>query len=367
MQGIVVCGVCGERMTIGYHGHNEKSIPDYVCQRETVSYGTGRCQTLIGNRIDKAISELLLDLIKPMTLELASHVQHEVQTRLEEADAIHRQSIERAQYEAELAHKRFMSIDPRNRLFADQLEADWNEKLREAEQARQRYEEQAEKDRVRFDDDARQKILSLAKDFPRIWNDPDTTYKQRKRMIRLLIEDVTLTRAEKHVRVQIRLQGGQTKTLEVPLSLSAPQMRKTPEQTIVEIDRVLDHYTEGEIVQQLNQRGITSSMGCPFSAYIIGKLHRSHHLATRYERLRKTGLLTKKEIAHELDVNPATIAKWYAHGLLVGYDCDDSGVHLFEMPDKQNCPTKSLGKRLTERSMKTKVVSQATNKVQHEA
>ena len=367
LQGAVVCGVCGRRMTIRYHKNNGVTVPEYVCQRETTEYGVPRCQTLVGSTIDKAIGQLLLELVEPMTLELALHVQHEVQTRLEEADAIRRQSVERAQYEADLARERFMSVDPRNRLVADQLEADWNDKLRLMDEARQRYEEQREKDRMQLDDDARQKILSLARDFPRIWNDPATTDKQRKRMVRLLIEDVTLTREQTHARVQIRLRGGQTRTLEVALPLPAGKMRKTPEHIIKEIDLLLDQYTEGEIVQQFNERGITSSMGHPFSPRIIGKLRRSHHLTPRYDRLRKTGLLTKKEIAHELNVHPATIATWYAHGLLVGYDYNDNGARLYELPDERHRPTKNQGQKLKERSIETKVTLQAANEVHHEA
>jgi len=367
LQGMVVCGVCGKRMTVRYHKRNGDTIPDYVCQREAIDYGGAKCQVIVGSNIDKAIGQLLLELVEPMTLELALHVQHEVQTRLEEADAIRRQSVERAQYQADLARERFMSVDPRNRLAAGQLEADWDEQLRLLDQARQRYEEQREKDRMQLDEDARQKILSLAKDFPRVWNDPATTDKQRKRMIRLLIEDVTITRTKEYARVQIRLRGGQTKTLEVAHPLSAPQMRKTPEHIVREIDALLDHYTDGETAGELNRRGIKPAMGQRFNPNIVARLRKEKGLASRYDRLRKTGLLTKSEIARELDVHHSTIAIWHKHGLLVGYDYNDKGERLYEMPDEQSRPVKNTSQKLTERSVKTKVPLHAANEVQHEA
>lgn len=368
IQGMTICGVCGSRMTIRYHKKNGETVPDYVCQRESTQYGTDICQTMVGNTIDNAIAELLLELVQPVTLDLAIHVQQEVQTRLEEADTIRRQSVERAQYQANLARERFMSVDPRNRLVADQLEADWNEKLRMASQAQQHYEEQKEKDRVRLDEDMRQKIQSLAKDFPRIWNDPNTSFKQRKRMIRLLIEDVTITRKENKARLQIRLRGGQTKTLEVPLPLAAPLKRKTPQHIIQEIDRLLDHYTEGQIVQQFNQRGITSSLGVPFSLRIIAKLRRAHHITPRYQRLRNQGLLTQEEAGKILNVHPATIKTWYANGLIIGYDYNDKGERLYQLPEnKEDYPKKQQGQKLAQRSKTTKVTSHATNEVQHEA
>ena len=367
LQGMILCGVCGRRMTVRYHKNNGQTVPEYVCQRETTEYGVSRCQTIVGSNIDKAIGQLLLELVEPLTLELALHVQHEVQTRLEEADAIRRQSVERAQYQADLARERFMNVDPHNRLVADQLEADWNEELRLLAQAHEHYEEQREKERIQLDDHARQKILSLAKDFPRVWNDSATSYKQRKRMIRLLIKDVTLTRDSKYARVQVRLRGGQTKTLEIPHPLHGGKLRKTPQDIIKEIDGMLDHHTEGEIARLLNRRGITSSLGHPFSPSLIAKLRRAHGLTTRFDRLRKKGLLTKREMARELSVHHSTIGAWHKHRLLVGYDYNDKGERLYEMPDEQNRPTKCQGQKLTERSAKAKVTSHAANEVQHEA
>ena len=132
LQGMVVCGVCGKRMTVKYHSGHGKTVPDYLCQSKSTQYGADKCPAMNGGGIDRAVGELLLELVEPMTLDLSMHVQHEVQARLEEADSIRRQGVERARYQAELSRERFMNVDPRNRLVADQLEADWNEKLREA-------------------------------------------------------------------------------------------------------------------------------------------------------------------------------------------------------------------------------------------
>jgi len=367
LQGMVVCGVCGGRMTVGYHKRNGKAVPDYTCQRESTQYGTKNCQTMNGGNIDHAIGELLLELVEPITLDLSMHVQHEVQTRLEEADAVRRQSVDRARYQVDLARERFMNVDPRNRLVADQLEADWNEKLRMATQIQQHYEEQQEKDRLRIDDAARQRIRALAKDFPRVWNDPSTSDKQRKRMARLLIEDATLTRMPEHARVQIRFRGGQTRILEVPLSLNAWQMRKTPPDTIAEIDRLLDHCTDGEVARQLNQRGIKAAMGGEFKPLIIFKLRKSHGLASLYDRLHSSGLLTQGEMAAELGVCVQTIRVWYKNGFIKGYKYNDRGERLYALPDESNRPVKQQGQKLTDREAISEVSSQAANEVQHEA
>ena len=103
------------------------------------------------------------------------------------------------------------------------------------------------------------------------------------------------------------------------------------------------------------------------SRSLIAKLRRAHRLIPRYHRLRKQGLLTQNEIADELGVHHSTIRTWYAHGILVGYNYNDKGERLYELPDEQHRPTKMQGQKLIERSKKTKVTSHATNEVQHEA
>ncbi len=316
LQGMVVCGVCGRRMTVRYHKRNGKSIPDYSCQRESTQHGGKVCQAINGDWIDRDIAALLLELVQPLTLDLSMHVQDEVHARLEETDAVRRQGVERARYQADLARERFMNVDPRNRLVADQLEADWNEKLREANRMQQEYEEQHEKDRLRLDESARQKIKSLAGDFPRIWNDPSTTDKQRKRMARLLIEDATLTRHPEYTRVQIRFKGGQTRTLEIPNPPNAWQMRKTPAETIEEIDRLRDSHTEAEIVEIFVRRGRRSAMGCEFSRRIIGKICKSHGLTPRKERLEAEGWKSAKDLAREMKITQTTLGQWYRQGRL---------------------------------------------------
>jgi hypothetical protein len=138
-------------------------------------YGAPKCQHIPGSNIDKAVEQLLLTLVKPVTLEIAFTVQQEVQQRLKESDKLRYQKVQRAQYQADLAKERFMNIDPRNRLVADQLEADWNDKLHTLTDAREEYEQQHELDKVKLDKKCRDKILSLVKNFPKVWNDPATS------------------------------------------------------------------------------------------------------------------------------------------------------------------------------------------------
>ena len=193
LQGRVICGICGERMSIHYSLVHQQVVPTYVCQEASVRKAEKVCQRVPGGVVDQAISSLLLELMQPMTLEVALAVQQEVEARVTETDALRRKHVERAQYEAELARRRYMKVDPDNRLVADSLEAEWNDKLRILAEAQTQYDQQTQKQRLLIDSQPRQQLLSLATDFPKIWNDPSVEPRERKRILRLLVEDVTLT------------------------------------------------------------------------------------------------------------------------------------------------------------------------------
>lgn len=307
----------------------------------------------------------MFELVKPVTLEIALTVQQEVQQRLKEADKLRYQKVKRAQYQADLAKERFMNIDPRNRLVADQLEADWNEKLRTLNDVRQEYEQQHELDKVKLDKQCREKILSLAKNFPKVWNDPATSDQQRKRMVRLVIEDVTMQRSDKDVDLRIRLKGGAMHQMTVPIPLNAGQARKTKPEIIKEIDKLINYFTDKEIVDNFNRRGIKPSEGEKFTRTIIGKLRRNNGLKSRYDRLRKKGLLTVDEMAKELNVSACTVKTWSSYGLLKGYKYNDKSGKLFELGPKKAMPKKSQGlvNKLSERPKYEELISYATNEV----
>src|SRR5262245_57073151 len=170
LQGRVMCGVCGERMSIHYYREPDAIYPVYKCQEEAVRRGGRVCQTVPGKVVDAAIGDLLLELMTPMTMEAAWAVQQEVETRLMENDQLRRGQVERARYEAELARRRYFKVDPDNRLVADVLEAEWNDKLRAYQMAQEEYEGQHQKDQTLINQETREKIFALVKDFPRIWN-----------------------------------------------------------------------------------------------------------------------------------------------------------------------------------------------------
>lgn len=112
LQGLLVCGRCGGRMTVRYHARYGRLYPDYLCQREGIEHAQPLCQHIPGRGIDEAIGQMLVEAVSPVALEVALTVHRELQSRLEDADRLRLKQVERAQYEVDLARRRFMHVDP---------------------------------------------------------------------------------------------------------------------------------------------------------------------------------------------------------------------------------------------------------------
>ena len=365
LQGLILCGQCGQRMTVRYHFRFNRLCPDYVCQRKGIANAEPICAQIPGVEVDRAVSELLVELVNPTTLEVALTVQQELQARLGEADRLRKQQVERAHYEAELAQTRYMRVDPNNRLVADTLEADWNHKLRALTEAHTEYERRCEEDRKIFQEEQRAAILQLATDFPRLWHDGSTPDRERKRMVRLLLEDVTLLRGEQ-ITLHLRFRGGASQTLVLPLPQTSWQRWTTSPEVVTEIDRLLDHHTHQEIAVLLNQHGFRSGKDQAFTCRNVARIQREYSLKPRYDRLREAGLLTRQEMAQALGVTSTTIRIWRAHGLLRGHAYTDKGDYLYDRPG-EDAPRKARGLKLSLRSPAGQLIPDRTKEVQYEA
>jgi hypothetical protein len=352
-------------MTVRYHRRRGQLCPGYICQREGIAHGEPVCQHVPGVGVDRAIGELLVEAVNPVALEVTLAVQRELQSRFDEADRLRHGQVERAQYECELAQRRYMRVDPDNRLVADSLEAQWNEKLRALAEAHEEYARRREQDARVLTDEQRSAILALASDFPRLWSDPGTPDRDRKRMVRLLLEDVTLNRDEQ-ISLQIRFKGGACTTLHLPLPLCGWQQRLTPPTVIDEIDHLLDDHTVAQIADILNARGMTPGAGTSFHRQLVARLARTYHLKPRYDRLRERGLLTVQEMADVLQVTPHTVKIWLRRGLLRGHAYSDKNESLYERPGDQ-APRKTPGAKLSLRGLDTKLSSDGAKEVQYEA
>jgi hypothetical protein len=355
LQGLAICGRCGRRMTVRYHTRGGAQVPDYQCQNRCIQDGTARCQAIPGAVVDHAVGALLLDTLTPHALEVALTVQAELDTRAAEADALRRQAVERARHRSDLARRRYLAVDPDNRLVADSLEADWNDALRALQTAHEDYERASAAARIALTDEVKQQISSLATDFPGLWSNPNTPQRDRKRMVRLLVDDVTLHKTDR-IHLHVRLRGGQTRSLTIEIPPTAWQARQTRPDTVAALDRLLDTHTDAEAAEMLNSAGRRSGENKPFTAGIVIHLRQKYHLLSRAERLRAQGLLTTTELAQRLRVHPSTIKSWTKAVILNSHKANDKNERLYQ-------PTIAGDPRLTAKQgspLRKRVLTQPT-------
>lgn len=357
LQGRAVCGRCGRHLRVAYRSARGKQEAWYVCDRAHGYLGDHDCQTVAGPPVDEAIGALIAERMTPAAVELALEVRREIETRQEEADRLRCRAIERAQFEADLAQRRFMLVDPANRLVADTLEAEWNHKLHALTEAREERERARQQDQFLLDDAIRQRLITMTTDFRKLWNDPTTPNRERKRLLAYIIEDATLMKlpAEGITKIHVRFKGGKTETLTTLNPKSSAQQIKTPPTIVELVDKLLDDHIYAEIADILNERGFRPGGSARpgrgqtcFTALRVAYLVHTYALRSRYDRLRDRGLATKAEAATRLGVHEATIVPWAEHGIITRH-AYNGHAYLYELP--RSIPVKHCSRwdRLSDR------------------
>jgi DNA invertase Pin-like site-specific DNA recombinase len=310
LQGLLVCARCGRRVTVRYRG-NGGLYPIYDCSwQRREGLATKSCLSVRCDLLDAAICEQVLQALKPRELELAV----EALKHFEQHDrAILHQwqlQLERARYEAALAERRYKEVDPGNRLVADTLEKRWNDALVQLEQLREQYAE-VERTQARVaTPEQKAKVLALAQDFPRVWNASTTAAKDRKRMLRLLIKDITV---EKHLQskqavLHIRWQGGACSDVAVNLPPPIAERLRYPEAIVEQVRTLAQQLPDAQIAEQMNRDGRRNTRGKPFTPKMIGWIRWRHRIPAA--SLKRAEELTVKQVAQRFGVRPSVVYYW---------------------------------------------------------
>jgi len=365
LQGLVVCGRCGDRMTVRYETRQGHPAPVYACQRRGIETATPACQMIHGAALDAAISDLVLAAVTPASVDVAFEVFDELRTREADLDRARRAQVARAREDAELAQRQFFAVRPEHRLVADTLERDWNDALRRLAQADDDYQRASEARPRALTADMREQITGLVADLPRVWHDPRTPARERKRILRLLIEDVTLVRDEV-IRMSIRWKGGASAVIERPLPLAAPDLRRTPADIVEQVRALATEQTDGQIARTLNHRWLRTGTGQAFTSVRVHFVRYTYDIQSYADHLQRAGWLTADQIAQTLQVHPTTAKKFAHAGILHAVRADDKGTILFEPPTGP-LPTAQPGKRLRDRGRYPPLSSDVRKGLQYEA
>jgi len=282
-----------------------------------------------------------------------------------EIDRLRRIQVERAREEAELAQRQYLLARPENRLVVDHLERQWNEKLTSLTQAEEEYARMSKSQPSALTEADRNRIHALASDLPRVWNDPRTPARDRKRVLRLLIEDVTLMKKQ-IIQIHVRWKAGATTSIERPLPLSAPDLVRTPPD-IVELVRALaTEQTDAQTARTLNARCLRTGRKHSFTRLIVRHIRNAYGVPSCVQYLRSQGWLTAPEIAAQMEVHSSTAKRFAAEGVLHAVRADDRGLVLFE-PVIGPLPQARPGKRFRDRRRYPQLASNLSNEVQYEA
>jgi DNA invertase Pin-like site-specific DNA recombinase len=317
LQGLIICGKCGRRMSPRYYGTNGMR-PAYECTWQRVQLGGLGCGSVVAGALDAAVAERVLNILTPAQLEIALAALLEVEHRDQAVEHQWQLKTQRADYEAQLAQRRFDEVDPANRLVADNLEKRWEQALQQLAQVRREHEEYRHKLTSPLTAGQQRQVRQLAEDLPRLWNATTTTAKEKKRVLRLLIKDITMEkRPRAHEAIlHLRWQGGATENITVDLPRSAPDRWRYPEAIVDEVRAgVRDHQTNEQIAERFRNEGRHGTKsGGPFTAAMISWIRYKHHLTAASDR--NPGELTVNELSAKLGVRPGVVYYWLEYGVV---------------------------------------------------
>jgi DNA invertase Pin-like site-specific DNA recombinase len=304
-QGIVFCGACGRSMQVRY----QDRYPRYECSHSRADHiATPLCGSVRADTVDEAVVPALLAAVEPGQVALALAAAEEVTTRRQRSVRAAELAVERARYDADRAERAFLACEPENRLVARSLEARWEARLTgladaEAALATQRSAQPELPS-------PGQLAVTIA-DLPALWSAPTTSDKDRKRLLRTLLGDVTITPSASdpaQISVGLRWKSGASQQLQVTRRKSAAQLRVTDAAAIELARRIGPALDNNALAAALNQAGHRTGTGQPFDGVAAANLRSYHHIP--YPGLLEDGEHTPRQVAQIIGVSTGTIHYW---------------------------------------------------------
>jgi DNA invertase Pin-like site-specific DNA recombinase len=324
LQGLATCGMCGRKLAVFYRGP-AKSTPGYYCNGtgELVNGKGVRHMNVGGQAIDAAVAETFLTALCPAALQACLAAAEQLEAGHDAALDQHRRQVEQARYTALKAERRYRAVDPENRLVARGLETEWNTALRAVTDAEAELTRREQHRPVALTDDERSAILTLGDDLNPVWAAPTTTDKDRKQLLRTLLEEVNITvvrdPTDSRADLMLRWKGGTISELTVPLRRPQPKIR-TDEDTIELLRRLAVHYPDPVIAGILNRQGRRTARGLSYTASRVQSL-RHHWNIPRHQpsdQQPEGELLNVTAAAKQLQIAPSTLLRWLNDGFVAG-------------------------------------------------
>jgi DNA invertase Pin-like site-specific DNA recombinase len=314
LQGLLICGYCGRRLTPRYRG-NGGLYPIYECNwRKREGLSKTSCMSIQCGHLDRAVEERVWEVVNEEHLNLALDAYDILRQREGQISTQWKLRLQRAEYEAQLAQKRYEQVDPENRLVASSLEQRWNDTLIELEDVQNQIAELQQKQNV-ITSGQRDDVLKLARDLPRLWKSNATSTKDNKRILQLLIQDITVKKPERgRAILHVRWQGGQDEDLHVELPRPAADRWRHSDALVQRVRELAQKYSDDEIADQLNAEGLKSNKGNAFTRSSVSWIRHKHAIPPVNKK--KPEEQTVKEIAQRFGVSPGVVYYWIANNVI---------------------------------------------------
>ena len=321
LQGLATCGRCGRHMRVYYQGKN--STPGYYCANSQALNGRGTwCLRVGGVRVDQAVVETFLAAISPAGLEAAILAQSLGEAQDQSALKQYRLQVERARYEAERAERRFHSVEPENRLVARTLETEWESKLQDQRTLEAEWARKEQEQRLQLTDPQREQIRALGSDLKRVWDAPTTTARDRKDLLRSLLEEVKINVLTDEGKAHLVLcwKTSAVSELDVVWQVPRPAPIRTDEETIALMRRLAVHHPDTVMAAVLNRQGRKTARGESFTASRVASLRRHWNIPCYQAPATPSEgeLLTVQAAADQLGVAASTLLRWLNDGFVGG-------------------------------------------------
>ena len=338
LQGLIRCGRCGRRMQVGYSG--KTLVPNYSCVRGNQLYGTERCQSVGGRRIERVVLDAVFEALQPAgieaTLRAIEHATSDHQARVRSVEL----QLERAQIHADRAHRQFDACEPENRLVVRTLEREWEQRLTEVRAAERAVAEVATKRPEPLTSEEIAWCRQAGADLRKVFDAPSTQDRERKQLLRAILTDVVVTvdRTSEQHSAQLRVvwEGGAVTEHTVTLPRTGSHTRCTDQDTVALVRQLAEQYPDKQIAAILARQRRLTGAGNPFTAHRVAGLRAHHKIPVAPVRATSDDgqMVTVAKAASELGVSTATVHRWLREGFITGEQITPGAPWQIQLTDE---------------------------------
>jgi len=332
LQGLLICGVCGRRLTTRYRG-NGGIYPIYECNwRKREGLSKTSCMSVQCGNLDRAVEARILEVVNQEQIDLALEAFEILQGREQQISGQWKLRLQRAEYDAQLAQKQYDQVDPDNRLVASTLERRWNDALVELEQVKQQIAELTAGQQV-ITPEQRDEVLALARDLPKLWHASETSSKDKKRILQLLLSDIAVEKRPRQALLHLRWQGGLCEDLVVDLPRRTCDLWRHDESLVHRVRELAQQFSDEEIAAKLNAEGLKSAKGNRFTRSSVSWIRHKHHIPPVDKK--KPDELTVNEVATQFGVSHNVVYYWISRQMVTARRLNNGSPYWITLDERQ--------------------------------